>query len=378
MICSRRASTLGAAVLAVALVLPAPLALAATVTPTPAASAGSAQPSPSASGSAVEKPVVTFGIGPSKKGKIDRRSNFAFLTPRGTTVTDEVAVVNLTLEPLTLNLYAADAVNGPDGTLGLEPSAKEPVDAASWVTFATPTGKGYVVLAPRETRFVEFTVTVPEDALVGDHLAGVIASTVSQGATPGERTTDITFEQRIGLRLAIRVAGELNPQLTVQDMSATYAGSLNPFAKGTAVVTYTVRNTGNVRLGGSQRVTVSGLFGSTAVATGVPDIPLLLPGGSATVSVPVDGVLPAIYLNGTVTVTVLAAAGDANPPAEPVVATVGFWAIPWTLFALITALLLILGAWWRRRVTPAITPGGRRSRHEPELVDAGRVRPPSA
>ena len=40
--------------------------------------------------------------------------------------------------------------------------------------------------------------------------------------------------------------------------SADFHGVANPFAPGSATVTYTVRNTGNVRLGGRESVTVAG------------------------------------------------------------------------------------------------------------------------
>lgn len=367
------------AVLASVALLPTPGAMASTASPGPSASPSPVPSASGASGEAAEKPVVTFGIGPSTKGKVDRRSNYNVLAPRGGVVRDEVALVNLTLEPLTLNLYAADAVNGPDGAIGLEPAATKPVDAATWVTFATPTGKGYVVLKPRQTLAVPFTVTVPKEAEIGDHLAGVVASTVTQGQTPGERGTDISFEQRVAVRLSVRVAGELRPELSVENLTAVYAGALNPFGRGTAVVTYTVRNTGNVRLGGRQAVHVQGVVGPIAYADDVPDIPMLLPGGSATVSIPVPEALPLGLMTAAVTVVALAPAGDANPPSAMASGSSTFWAVPWTLLALILGLLLLAGWLWRRHVAPRFDrpaalngADGRRARPGPDLVNAGK------
>ncbi len=343
-----------------------------------AASADSTSPSPAPSGSgssagAASTPV-TFGIGPSTKGKIDSRSGFTTLVQAGGSTRDEFAVVNLTEAPLTLNIYAADAYNSPDGTLALEPASTKPVDAAAWVRFATPTGKGFIVLKPRETRYIPFTVRVPKNAYAGDHLAGVIASTVTAGQTPGERGTDLKLEQRVALRLGVRVAGELRPELTIENLTASYTGTLNPFGTGTAVVSYTVHNTGNVRLGGRQSVHVQGLTGPAALATDVPDVPMLLPGGTAAVTLPVEGVSPLLHLTAAVTVTVLAPAGDANPPAAVATATTTFWAIPWTLLALLL-LAAIVGAWfWRRRASGGSGPGRREAGSTPgsaELVSAG-------
>jgi hypothetical protein len=356
-------SRLVSAVSAALLTVTASLALA-----PPSSAADSASPSPSAgatgaTGAASADPaVVTFGIGPSTKGKLDRRPNYTLLAPRGGVLTDQVALVNLTKQPLTLNLYAADAVNTADGTLALQPAAAPLVDSAAWVTFKTPSGKGYVVLPPNDGKgtptFINFTVKIPKDAYVGDHLAGLIASTVSEGNAPGDRAAQVKFEQRIGLRLGIRVAGELKPELTVEGMSATYFATLNPFGKGSAVVTYTVRNTGNVRLGGKQSVTVSGIVGPVASAGPLPDVPLLLPGGSAAVTVTVPDVFPLGVATAKVSIDTLGALGDANPPAPVATGTTTFVAVPWTFLALLLLLLLALGAYIRSRRAPRVPVAG--------------------
>jgi hypothetical protein len=335
-------------------IVPVVLAAAALLAPAPAALAGTASPTPSPSASAgppeaSDGPRVTFGLGPSTKGKLDRRSSYNLLAARGGVITDEVAVINLSTIPLTLNLYAADAVNGTDGSLGIQPSSAEPTGSATWVTLKTPTGQGYVVVPPRSRVYVPFTVRIPADAEVGDHLAGIVASTVAAGQAPGDRATDVELEQRLALRLGTRVAGQLAPGLTVENVSASYAGSLNPFGAGSATVTYTVRNTGNVRLAGTQEVRVDGGFGFTAASTPLEDLPLLLPGGSATLTVPVEGVQALGLMSAVVTVVPLGAAGDANTEAEPATGRTSFWAMPWLLVALLLAVVVLLGWWWRRR-----------------------------
>lgn len=339
-------------VLGLALLLgPSGAALAAGSTPSPAPSASSSAP----------PATVTYGLGPSTRGELDLRTGYTLLSTRGGVVKDEVAVVNLSKVPLTLNLYAVDAVNGPDGELGLKPAADKPEDAARWVRFRTPSGKAYVKLAPQQTVFVPFRVSIPKNAPVGDHLAGIVVSTVAKGATPGDRGSVVELEQRVALKMAVRVAGELRPELSVEGLSARYTGTLNPLGRGTAVVTYTVRNTGNVRLGGQQSVAVTGLFGGAAEAADVPDIPLLLPGGSATFTIPVADVAPEILLTATVRILPLAAEGDANPPTEPVSASTQLWAVPWLVIAGVLLLVLLIALLMRRRRSPQ-PPTGRRVR----------------
>ena len=324
-------------------------ALAASTSPSPSpkpsgsASAGSGSATAGAS-------VVTFGIGPSTKQQVDRRPNYNMLSPRGGVVKDELAVVNLTYQPLTLNLYAADGLNSADGSFTLQPGYVAPKDTAKWVTFGGRGAKGFIVLQPREKAYVPFTVHIPKDAFVGDHLGGIVASLVSQGSTPGDRNTNIKLEQRVGIRLGVRVAGVLTPKMEISDVTASYAGTVNPFGKGTATITYKIKNTGNVRLGGQQEVTVHGLVGPTASAGQLADIPLLLPGNTAQVSVTVPDVSPFFYEAADVTVNGLGAAGDADPPVEVATASTNFWAIPWTaLAALLTAAAVAAGVVRSRR-----------------------------
>lgn len=318
-----------------------------TPSPSPSATAPGAT-SPDTSGNA------TFGLGPATKGKVDQRSNFSLLQPRGGTVNDEIAVVNLGTKPLTLNIYAADAVNGTDGALTLQPGSAKPTDSASWVSFTTPTGKGYVVVPARtakgpSTVIIPFTVRVPKNAAVGDHLSGLVASLVSQGSTPGDRSANVNLEQRIAIRVATRVAGVLESRLEVDDLAAVYLGSLSPVGRGTTTVTFTVRNAGNVRLGGKPSINVHGLFGPSFGPSATPDVPLLLPGYSATVTVEVPDAIPLISMSADVSVVALAAVGDANPASGTATASGHFWAVPWTLIALVLLLVGLLALWWRRR-----------------------------
>jgi hypothetical protein len=274
------------------------------------------------------------------------------LAPRGGEVKDELAVVNLTYQPLTLNLYAADGLNSADGSFTLQPGYVKPTDTAKWVTFGGRGSKGFIVLQPREKAYVPFTVHIPKDAFVGDHLGGIVASLVSQGSTPGDRNTNIKLEQRVGIRLGVRVAGVLTPKMEISDVTASYAGTVNPFGKGTATVRFKVKNTGNIRLGGQQEVNVHGLIGPSASAGKLADIPLLLPGNTAQVSVTVPDVAPFFYETADVTVNGLGAAGDADPPVEVATASTNFWAIPWTTLA-----VLLLGG--------AVAAGVIRSRRAP-------------
>lgn len=139
----------------------------------------------------------------------------------------------------------------------------------------------------------------------------------------------------------VRVAGNLEPGLTVEDLTVDYAGSLNPFTTGEASVSYTVRNTGNTRLSAGQTVKLSGPWGMWPVTAGTMDpVPELLPDETWTVSAPAAGVLPTFRLTATSLVTPsVPTMTDAAPETDPVRTTAGTWAVPWTPLGLLVVMV---------------------------------------
>ncbi len=323
----------------------ASLALACALAAAPnaaALAAGTPAPAPAASTSIATPAVDTFGIGPATNGKVDRRANFDFVQARTGVISDQIALVNLSQHALRLNLYAATIRNAADGSLALDPRLAKPTDVATWVTFHTPGEKPFVVVPARTTVIVNFTIQVPPEAYIGDHLAGVVASVVSESQANGSHAANLKLEQRIAIRLAIRVAGAIQGQLTVDNLKAHFVGTVNPFGTGAAVVTYRVRNSGNVRLGGQQQVVLHSLVGLSYPAAAVADLPMLLPGGSAVVSVTVTGVPALVHLTAQVQVTPVVPAGDADPSAATARAAVGIWAVPWSDGGLLLLLFLVV------------------------------------
>ena len=317
-----------------------------------------------------------FGIGPAStvKGtdgrpvtKVDGRPYYFYLAQPGSTLTDLVAVVNVGSAPITLSVYATDAGNSLDGSFAFPAAAVKPVDVGTWIHLRLPHSTPTITVPGRSTTFVPVTVTVPANASPGDHAGALIASL--QGEVRNSQGQLVHLDQRVATRIFLRVAGPLHPKLAIEQLAASYHGSLNPFTKGTVTVTYVVHNTGNVKLGGDQVVEVSGLFGKTRL-TAVPKVPLLLPGGSVQESVQVSGVLPQVWMTTDVTVTALALPGDVDPAAGPWTASTHFWAVPWALLILVGLILLVLAlmAFERRRRSAGQDgrPGGPGDPVEPE------------
>jgi hypothetical protein len=264
-------------------------------------------------------------------------------------VRDHVGIVNVGSHPLSLVVYATDGLNGDAGALGLQLQSTPPVDVGAWVSLALPDGGFKIIVPARRTVVVPFSVHIPSNAQPGDHVGGIVVSLISR-VTNGTGING-RLEQRVGVPMFIRVSGPLNPELSVEDLGVEYHPNLDPFGAGSATVTYRVRNTGNVELSGIQRVSVTGLFGTTATANNVANLPLLLPGGSATMRITVPGDYPEFLEKAHVNIQPLGRLGDVDPSLVPVVASAQIWAVPWLLLLITVgvAMALLVIRRFRRR-----------------------------
>lgn len=306
----------------------------------------------------------TFGVQPSSAKKPDTRPNFSYGVTPGAAVSDHIAVWNYSAKPLTLHVYAADAINTTEGGFDLLAGGRKSTDAGSWVTLGT----SRVTVPSRSRVIVAFTLKVPAKATAGDHVGGIVASL--SGVRTDAKGDKVKVDQRVGARVYLRVAGQLTPRLAVENVHTSYHGTANPFGSGSATVTYTLHNTGNVRLAAHQAVRIRDLFGGSARVTQPRDIPELLPGSKLTVTAAATGVRPSVRDTTTVTADPSPVRGDVRQTVLPrATASAGFWAVPWTLLAL---LLLLLAA-----VTVLVVRFVRRRRGGAGRDTAGRTAPGS-
>ncbi|WP_327251543.1 WxL protein peptidoglycan domain-containing protein [Streptomyces sp. NBC_01244] len=285
----------------------------------------------------------TFGVQPAGPKGPDARAHFSYGVTGGATTRDQIAIWNYGEEPLTLAVYASDAVNTADGGFDLLPAGRAPKDAGSWIKLE----RDQVTVPAKGNVIVPFTVSVPREVTPGDHTGGIVAS-LAAGATDAQGNK-VKLDQRVGARVYVRAAGTLTPRLEVQQVTASYEGSANPFSEGSATVTYTLSNTGNVRLGARQAVRVNGLFGTSVTADGVKDLGDLLPGTSLAITARADGVAQVLRSSAVVSVQPVAARDGVDPKLPSLTRSVSLWTVPWALLAMV---LVITGGglWvWRRR-----------------------------
>lgn len=145
------------------------------------------------------------------------------------------------------------------------------------------------------------------------------------------------------------MAGALRAELKVEDARVAYHPSANPLGTGRTTVSYTVRNTGNVRLGGRQAVRVTNLFGSVATGSAPADLQELLPGNAVSYRVEVSGAYPTFLGTAGITVDPLPIGADHDPGLTSTVHKQRYAGVPWALLAVLLPLAAAGTWWWRRR-----------------------------
>ncbi|WP_434741404.1 WxL protein peptidoglycan domain-containing protein [Micromonospora sp. SH-82] len=342
-----RAARSRTAVALLGLLLLAPMAGpgAALAAPAPSPSGSTSAPAPDASAGA------RWAVQPSSAKGPTGRNYFIYDLSPGDTLTDHVGVSNLSDRPLAFEVYGTDAYTTTDGAFALLPAAQTATDVGSWVQFE----QRRWTVEPGRRADIPFRLTVPANATPGDHAGGVIGSIAQARTTQdGQR---VLVDQRLAARIYLRVAGEVQPAVTVESVTVAYDNPINPLGGGDAVVTYTLRNSGNIRVAGTGAVTLAGPFGWELARTDPVELPELLPGATFTVTERITGVPPALRLTAEVDVR----ATTVDDPLPPVLRAAAVWAPPWLLLALVAALLGWFGVrWWRRRrarTTPGPTTG---------------------
>ncbi|QKW38056.1 DUF916 domain-containing protein [Actinomadura sp. NAK00032] len=270
------------------------------------------------------------------------RDYFGYSLSPGQTVRDKVSISNLSDRARTFRVYATDAFTTADGSFGLLTADRTPTGVGTWVTIERGS---YTVKAGRTVQ-VPFTLKVPHDATPGDHGGGIVASVTEQRTTArGQR---VNVDRRVAARVYLRAAGALAPALQVTALRTGYDAPL--VGNGRMDVTYTVRNTGNLRMTALARIGAQGPFGlplGEQVSRGIPE---LLPGGSYTFTERIGGVPPAGRLAASVRLSPTDPQTGRPVAARPVARKASLWHVPWLIAGAVA--VLAAGAVYARRRRP--------------------------
>jgi len=272
------------------------------------------------------------------------RSSFNYTVNPGGKVEDALVVTNHGAAALDLGVYAADGFTTDSGQFDLVVAGAESAAVGAW----TELDADKIVVNPGQSVEVPFTLTIPKNATPGDYAGGVVTSLTEPSAESG-----INVDRRLGIKMSLRVGGELAPSLAIEDMRVDWAGGLNPLSGGDATVSYTIHNTGNAVLSAQQAASISGPFGLLSTPAGsIESPPQLLPGETWDVTVPIRNVAATLWVTASATVTpIVVDAAGSTTPLTTVAASATGPAVPWMLLLLliVVAALVFLALRLRKR-----------------------------
>ena len=295
------------------------------------------------------KSAATVGVRTGTANGGDDRGVFEYeVLPKGV-VQDWVAVSNYRYKPIKVRLFAKDATTTSTSSFAVQRSADTPHDVGAWVALK----KNRLTLPPRSEISVPFQLGVPFNATPGDHAGAIVVSLLAREPKPGGGS--IIVDHRVGMRIHLRVPGDLKPQLEIENLHVDWDGVGNLLGRGDAVVTYTVRNTGNVRMNATGEVELRRAPGLPSVSGKLPPVEDILPGGAISVTRTIKSVLGTGPMKAAVTLHPM----PVDPALADTVTEVGvsttFQAWPLRLVVIVAGLLLLLlggGIARRRRRSP--------------------------
>lgn len=294
--------------------------------------------------------TVTWALEPATADGPDGRVSLRHEVDAGGMVIDAVALTNYSDSPASFEVYVGAGTVTSGGDFDVVTAEPGSAGDAAWVTVGPLDGAASIAggvrleLPASSTVVVPLTVRVPSNATPGDHPVGIVAELVG-----GDDTT-VQLAARVGVRVHLRVAGDVVARLSPAQVHATWEPSWNPFAPGTVRLEYDVANEGNVRLGAASVASVEGPFGVGAASaeSGVREV---LPGQSLPVTAEVAA-WPLVRSTVEVTVTPgVVGEDEVDASLRPVTVTVTTWTLPWAQLVLVALLVGLAFAvrWLRRR-----------------------------
>ena len=140
-------------------------------------------------------------------------------------------------------------VAGEIGHVKLEPAETETYSIARWISFEP----GEFTLQPGEQKFVNFTISLPENAEPGGHYGAILAGTT---AVVGGEFVGAAVAGRVGSLVLLSIAGEVKEEIIVKDFSCSNYSEYGP-------IPFTIRfeNKGTIHVKPRGFVTVTNWLG---------------------------------------------------------------------------------------------------------------------
>ena len=202
-------------------------------------------------GSAVGVAAQSGGIGgrPANPDPDNPRSQsiFIYTLNKGEATSDQVRISNNTAKRQTIELLAVDGIITNTGAYTCKQNSEEKTGLGATIALA----RTEVTLEPNTNEKVDFTVTMPVNADVGEHNACIVFQSRQD---EGEVQGNVRIRTRQAIRVVATVPGDLKRSITITDFAVVRKDNKETFNAS-------LQNTGNVSADVDTKVYLKDMFG---------------------------------------------------------------------------------------------------------------------
>lgn len=258
--------------------------------------------------------------------------HYEFRADPGETIIEKMKVYNPTDRNLEVTMEKEDfQPRGETGQVIVRETDNPRYSLKNWVTVAP----GEFTLGPREEKFVQITIVVPQGATPGGKYVSVLAVMNSGGVGEG---TGSLISQKVGALILLSVNGPVTENLEIKDIQAPAFSEYGPIP-----IDVRFANQGTVHVRPRGFVSVTDMLGRK-----IADLEFsgqnVIPGAVRKIGVSLDKK----WLWGKFSIRVVGDYGQGLIPLNSPVAY--FWVIPWKALLGALAVLLVLGIFfWKSR-----------------------------
>ncbi len=203
------------------------------------------------------------GIGGQPANPLDPDNSgwFMYQLSPGTTYDDVLIVTNSSTQAWDVVIYPADSIPSSGGGFALKQRVDEMIEMGDWVKLSTTE----LTMQPGEEKRIPFTITIPEDAEVGE-TAGAIMFEKFDPNTGDEdiiqEGSGVKISLRTGVRIYNTVPGEVSEKLSLVDMAVNQKIDAN---QKSYIINTQVSNTGNTSITAIYKTTITDAFTNAVV-----------------------------------------------------------------------------------------------------------------
>jgi LysM repeat protein len=225
----------------------------------------------------------TVGILPANPDPDVRFSDawFMYNLDLGQRKNDSVRVLNNKDETVVVKLYASDATTTIDGSFTLLSEEVTNKNLGNWVELAVEE----VEIPPKSEKIIPFTINIPKNADVGDHMGGIVMREMEIDENANMAGMGVRIITCVGVRIYETVPGEVKKDFEV----TRFDWRLEPSGKASWIKNFLdinkktifftgIKNEGNVRISPKITIDIKNIFGQTVAHLPDQEAGVIFPG----------------------------------------------------------------------------------------------------